>query len=69
MDNTVSTDSKIAWYSVFKPSWYIDQMKGWSIRSYFLLILGVGLIVGMTIGGGYRDWETKHLTYYTKKET
>lgn len=52
MDNTVSTDSKIAWYSVFKPSWYIDQMKGWSTRSYFLLILGVGLIVGMTIGGG-----------------
>lgn len=52
MDNAVSTDSKIAWYSVFKPSWYIDQMKGWSTRSYFLLILGVGLIVGMTIGGG-----------------
>lgn len=52
MDNTVSTDSKIAWYSVFKPSWYIDQMKGWSTRSYFLLILGVGLIVGMTVGGG-----------------
>ncbi len=52
MDNAVSTDSKIAWYSVFKPSWYVDQMKGWSIRSYFLLILGVGLIVGMTIGGG-----------------
>lgn len=52
MDNAVSTDSKIAWYSVFKPSWYVDQMKGWSTRSYFLLILGVGLIVGMTIGGG-----------------
>ena len=52
MDNTVSTDSKIAWYSVFKPSWYVDQMKGWSTRSYFLLILGLGLIVGMTIGGG-----------------
>lgn len=52
MDNTVSTDSKIAWYSVFKPSWYLAQMKGWSTRSYFLLILGVGLIVGMTIGGG-----------------
>jgi nicotinamide mononucleotide transporter len=27
-------------------------MKGWSTRSYFLLILGLGLIVGMTIGGG-----------------
>ena len=52
MDNAVSTDSKIAWYSVFKPSWYVDQMKGWSTRSYFLLILGLGLIVGMTIGGG-----------------
>lgn len=52
MDNAVSTDSKIAWYSVFKPSWYLSQMKGWSTRSYFLLILGLGLIVGMTIGGG-----------------
>jgi nicotinamide mononucleotide transporter len=52
VDNAVSTDSKIAWYSVFKPSWYVDQMKGWSTRSYFLLILGLGLIVGMTIGGG-----------------
>ena len=52
MDNTVSTDSKIAWYSVLKPGWYLSQMKGWSTRSYFLLILGLGLIVGMTIGGG-----------------
>ena len=52
MDNAVSTDSKIAWYSVLKPSWYLSQMKGWSTRSYFLLILGLGLIVGMTIGGG-----------------
>lgn len=50
MDNSV--DNKIAWYSVFKPSWYLDQMKGWSTRSYMLLLLGVGLIVGMTIGGG-----------------
>lgn len=50
MDNTV--DNKIAWYSVFKPSWYVDQMKGWSTRSYMLLLLGIGLIVGMTVGGG-----------------
>ena len=50
MDNTV--DNKIAWYSVFKPSWYIDQMKGWSTHSYMLLLLGIGLIVGMTVGGG-----------------
>lgn len=50
MDNTV--DNKIAWYSVFKPSWYVDQMKGWSTRSYMLLLLGIGLVVGMTVGGG-----------------
>lgn len=50
MDNAV--DNKIAWYSVFKPGWYIEQMKGWSTRSYMLLLLGIGLIVGMTVGGG-----------------
>lgn len=49
---TTNSNKQIAWYSVFKPSWYVDQMKGWSIRSYFLLILGIGLITGMTLGGG-----------------
>lgn len=49
---TTDSNKQIAWYSVFKPSWYVDQMKGWSIRSYFLLILGIGLITGMTLGGG-----------------
>lgn len=48
MENTVE---KIAWYNIFKPGWYVEQMKGWSLRSYALLLLGVGLIVGMTIGG------------------
>ncbi len=43
---------KIAWYSVFKPSWYVEQMKGWTTRSYCLLLIGIGLIVGMTVGGG-----------------
>lgn len=46
-----SQTNKVAWYSIFKPSWYVDQMKGWSTRSYMLLLLGIGLIVGMTIGG------------------
>jgi nicotinamide mononucleotide transporter len=50
VDNTV--DNKIAWYSIFKPGWYVAQMKGWSTRSYMLLLLGIGLIVGMTVGGG-----------------
>lgn len=49
--NRMTKNNDIAWYSVFKPSWYVSQMKGWSIRSYFLLILGIGLIAGMTIGG------------------
>lgn len=49
MDKTVE---KIAWYNVFKPSWYVEQMKGWTTRSYCLLLIGIGLIVGMTVGGG-----------------
>lgn len=52
MDNTSTVDKKIAWYSVLEPKWYVSQMKGWSTRSYMLLLLGVGLIIGMTIGGG-----------------
>lgn len=52
MDNTNTVDKKIAWYSIFEPKWYVNQMKGWSTRSYMLLLLGIGLIVGMTIGGG-----------------
>lgn len=53
MDNTVkSSKDNIAWYSILEPKWYIDQMKGWSTRSYMLLLLGIGLIVGMTVGGG-----------------
>ncbi|KEK16118.1 nicotinamide mononucleotide transporter [Limosilactobacillus reuteri] len=49
MDNSIE---KIAWYNVVKPSWYVEQMKGWTTRSYGLLLTGIGLIVGMTIGGG-----------------
>ena len=45
----MTKNNDIAWYSVFKPSWYVSQMKGWSLRSYFLLILGIGLIAGMTM--------------------
>lgn len=47
-----SKSSDIAWYSVFKPSWYIDQMKGWTKPSYRLLLFGIGIIIGMTLGGG-----------------
>lgn len=52
MDKTTTAKQEIAWYSVFKPSWYVEQMKGWTTRSYCLLLLGIGLIAGMTIGGG-----------------
>ena len=50
--NMGTSVEKIAWYSVFKPSWYVEQMKGWTTRSYCLLLIGIGLIVGMTVGGG-----------------
>lgn len=53
MNNIVkSSKDSIAWYSILEPKWYVDQMKGWSMRSYFLLAIGVSLIAGMTIGGG-----------------
>ena len=45
------TNNDIAWYSVFKPSWYVSQMKGWSTKSYMLLLAGLGIIFGMTIAG------------------
>lgn len=51
LENTV-TNEHIAWYKVLEPGWYVDQMKGWSTRSYFLLAIGLSLIAGMTIGGG-----------------
>lgn len=42
-------DGNIAAVDVFKPSWYVEQMKGWSFKSYMLLMLGIGVIVGTTI--------------------
>lgn len=45
------TNKDISWYSVFKPSWYVDQMKGWSSKSYALLLTGLGIIFGMTVAG------------------
>jgi len=45
------TDSseKYAWYSALKPSWYVEQMKGWTMASYMLLFAGLGIILGMTV--------------------
>ncbi|WEV70254.1 nicotinamide riboside transporter PnuC [Lactobacillus sp. ESL0785] len=34
---------------VFKPKWYINQMRGWSFKTYMLLMFGIGVIVGTTI--------------------
>lgn len=48
MENAVK---EIAWYDVFKPSWYIDQFKGWTLKSYLLLLFGLGTIFGMTVAG------------------
>lgn len=45
--NEASTEV-IALSSVFKPSWYMEQMKGWTKRSYTLLIIGLSVIVGTT---------------------
>ena len=34
---------------IFKPKWYLEQMKGWSFKTYMLLMLGIGVIIGTTI--------------------
>lgn len=50
MDNNVG--QKIAWYDVFQPRWYVEQMQGWTTRSYVLLLFGLGTIFGMTVASG-----------------
>ncbi|MFD0704288.1 nicotinamide riboside transporter PnuC [Alloscardovia venturai] len=50
-ESTTSTSKELAWYDIFKPSWYVEQMKGWTPASYGLLLLGLGIIFGMTVGG------------------
>lgn len=35
--------------NVFKPRWYVEQMKGWSFSSYMLLMFGVGFIISQTL--------------------
>lgn len=34
---------------IFHLGWYIDQMRGWSFKTYLLLMLGIGIIIGTTI--------------------
>ncbi|MBT9670607.1 nicotinamide mononucleotide transporter [Secundilactobacillus kimchicus] len=34
---------------IFKPSWYIEQMKGWSKNSYRLLLFGLAVILITTL--------------------
>lgn len=34
---------------IFKVKWYVDQMRGWSFKTYMLLMLGIGIIIGTTI--------------------
>ncbi|UDM31975.1 nicotinamide riboside transporter PnuC [Lentilactobacillus laojiaonis] len=41
-------EERIALTSVLKPSWYIEQMKGWTRRSYILLTIGLIIIIGST---------------------
>lgn len=45
-----------AMHSVFSPRWYIDQMKGWTFSSYILLMFGIGVIIGSTIGTTITIW-------------
>lgn len=48
---TSSPKKAIAWYDILKPSWYVDQMKGWTPASYCLLLFGLGILLGMTVAG------------------
>lgn len=53
MENNV--EQTIAWYDVFKLHWYVTQMKGWTTRSYVLLLFGLGTIFGMTVASGINE--------------
>ncbi|MDM8267010.1 nicotinamide riboside transporter PnuC [Limosilactobacillus pontis] len=53
MENNV--EQTIAWCDVFKPHWYVTQMKGWTTRSYVLLLFGLGTIFGMTVASGINE--------------
>lgn len=34
---------------IFHFNWYIQQMRGWSLKTHMLLMLGLGIIIGTTI--------------------
>ncbi|KGG54129.1 nicotinamide riboside transporter PnuC [Lactobacillus sp. wkB10] len=34
---------------IFKLNWYINQIRGWSFKTYLLLMLGIGTIIGTTV--------------------
>ena len=34
---------------IFKLNWYINQIRGWSFKTYLLLMLGIGIIIGTTV--------------------
>lgn len=34
---------------IFKPSWYVEQMRGWALPSYLLLMFGFGFLISQTI--------------------
>ena len=34
---------------IFKLKWYFNQMRGWSFKTYLLLMLGIGIIIGTTV--------------------
>ena len=34
---------------IFKLRWYTEQMRGWSFKTYLLLMLGIGIIIGTTV--------------------
>ena len=35
--------------NVFNPRWYVEQMKGWTLPSYMLLMFGSGFIISQTL--------------------
>ena len=35
--------------NLFSIKWYVSQMRGWSFKTYMLLMLGIGVIIGTTI--------------------
>ena len=50
--NAPESTPKFSWaqvMNIFKPAWYVEQLSGWAMPSYLLLMFGWGFIISQTL--------------------